>query len=256
MLHQTLPSAQCQVFPVSPINNSLYLTEIDPKNGLDNSFPCACVRLYNLGHDFAVTGMADFATGELGNYLSSALKMLCDQRLSHFTLPNGRTELQDRLRCNHFLANFLAGVEAADAIRQGGQRDDRIRPFQMLVDFFIAGKPVLLREPELELFLDGDVVPAFAKTVLLTERAGGAKTKWMRGLVASPPGVRKGKPGLCWGCEGGLKNLKETGGTAFVNPKSREVAYGQACCARCADKERNVGEDGLVKWEVFDPRKN
>lgn len=199
--------------------------------------------------------MADFATRELGNYLSSALKMLCDQRLSQFALGNGRTEMQDRLRCSHFVANFLAGVEAADRIRQGG-RDERVRPFQMLVDFFIAGKEVLLREPELELFLDGDVVPAFAKSVLLTERAGGAKTKWMRALVARPPLARKGRAGLCWECDGGLKNLKETGGTAFVNPKSREVTYSQACCVRCADKEKNIGEDGLVKWGVFDSRMN
>ncbi|KAF3763840.1 hypothetical protein M406DRAFT_75073 [Cryphonectria parasitica EP155] len=230
--------------------------EIDPKSDDEPSFPVSCVRIYNLGHDFAVTGMADFATNELGNYLSAALKMICDYRLSHATLSNGRSEIQDRLRCNNFVTNFLSGIEAAADAHRRGTRDERLRPFQMLVDFFIAGKEVLLREPELELFLDGDVVPSFAKVVLLTERKGGAKSKWMKNLVAKPPSTLAGKKGLCWECGCGLKNLKETGGIAFVNPKSREVTYGQAQCARCSDKEKNMGDDGLPKWEVFDPRKD
>lgn len=218
------------------------------------------MRLFDLGHDFSVSGMADFATNEMGNYLSMALKMINDQRLSRHKVPvgsgAGRTEIQDRLRENNFVSMFLLGVEAADAIRRAPGREDRVRPFQMLVDFFVAGKEVLLAEPELELFLDGDVVPAFARTVLLTERKGGARSKWMKGLVARPPAVVKGKSGLCCECGRGLKNLNETGGPGLVNPKSRTVTYAQVCCAFCSEKERNVGEHGLIKWEVFDPRKD
>lgn len=182
--------------------------------------------------------------------------MLCDQRLSSRMLTNGRTEMQDRLRCNDFMANYLAGVEAADGICQNGGRDDRMRPLQMLIDFFVAGKDILLREPEMELFLDGDVVPSFAKMVLLTEKKGGWRSKWMKGLVAKPPAHPTGKKGLCWECNGGLRNLKETGGVGVVNPKSREVTYTQVQCAHCAAKEKNVGNNGLVRWDVFDPKKD
>lgn len=201
--------------------------------------------------------MADYATNELGNYLSLALKMISDQRLSraNAALPAGRTEIQDRLRKNNFVSMFLLGVEAADAIHRAPGREDRVRPFQMLIDFFIAGKEVLLPEPEMELFLDSDVVPAFARAVLLTERKGGARSRWMKDLMARPPAVAKGRSGLCYTCGRGLKNLSETGGLGLVNPKSKTVTYGQVCCVACSRKERNMGEHGLVKWEVFDPVK-
>lgn len=208
--------------------------------------------------------MADFATNEMGNYLSLVLKMISDQRLSRPVHgPDGavRTEIQDRLRANNFMNIYLAGVEAASAICHRGAhgervREDRIRPFQMLVDFFIASKEVLLAEPEMELFLDGDVVPAFARTVLLTERRGGARSKWMKGLIARPPAKPVGRSGLCWDCASGLKDKKATGGMGFVNLKSKDVTYTQVCCAFCSNKEKNLGEFGLIKWEVFDPKKD
>lgn len=210
--------------------------------------------------------MADFATNELGNYLSLVLKMISDQGLSRPPTVRrqdgaARTEIQDRLRANNFMSIYLAGVEAASAICHRGAhgervREDRIRPFQMLVDFFIAGKEVLLAEPEMELFLDGHVVPAFAPTVLITERRGGARSKWMKGLIARPPAKPVGRSGLCWDCGSGLKDMKATGGVGVVNFKSREVTYRQACCAFCSKKEKNLGEFGLFKWDVFDPKKD
>lgn len=183
--------------------------------------------------------------------------MICDQRLSNEQYPNGRTELQDRLRNNNFIRMFLDGLEAADWVRsQGADELERVRPYQMLVDFFIAGKEVLLREPEMALFLEDDLVPSFAKSVLLTERRSGhCQSKWMRCVVAKPPNHIPGKKGLCWDCGRGVKSVKETGGVAFVNPRSKEVGYSQVCCVRCASKESNIDEDGLVKWEVFDAKK-
>lgn len=206
--------------------------------------------------------MADFATNEMGNYLSMTLKMISDKRLSHpVSRPGGavRTELQDRLRVNNFMSMYLEGVEAASAICHVDGillHEDRVRPFQMLVDFFIAGKEVLLAEPEMELFLDSDVVPAFARTVLITERRGGARSKWMKGLVARPPAKPVGRSGLCCDCTGGLKDKKGTGGMGVVNPRSMLVTYTQACCAFCSSKEKNLGEHGLIKWDVFDPKKD
>lgn len=242
-------------------------TEIDPNITSDESFLSSCVRLYNLGHDFGVKGMPDFATKELGNYLSHALQMMSDLRLSVPAASNikGRTELQDRLRENNFVAHFLAAVECADRVRQQGGlggHEDRQRPFQMLVDFFIAGKHILLQEPELEIFLDGDVVPAFAKTVLLTERKGGARSKWMKELAVRPcpPTVVKvlaGRKagGVCYLCGTGMKNIKMCGGAAFLNPRSREDSYSQVCCLRCVENEDNIDGNGLMRWDVFDPRK-
>lgn len=246
-----LPAFDTRITHISPL-----LAEVDLELSPDISFTSFCVRLFELGCDFSVLGMADFATDEMGNYLSLALQMINDQRLSRRkVLPSGRTVIQDRLRENNFMSLFLLGVEAADAIRLHAGHENRIRPFQMLVDFFIAGKEILLAEPEMELFLDDDVVPAFARAVLLTERRGGARSKWMKNLVARPPAVVKGRSGLCCACGRGLKNISETGGPGLVNPRSRIVTYAQVCCASCSDKEKNVGEHGLVKWEVFDPEK-
>lgn len=182
--------------------------------------------------------------------------MICDKRLSHPSASHpGRTEIQDRLRANNFLPHYLAAVELADKVARA--RPDLVRPFQMLIDFFVAGKEVLLAEPDMELFLDADLVPAFARCVLLTERKGcGGRSRWFRGMVERPPRYQGGKRGLCWECGGGLRNMKETGGVGFVNPKSFELNWTQALCVHCCDRERNLDEQGLVKWEVFDPQKD
>lgn len=204
-----------------------------------------------------MTGLADFASDAIGRSLSGTLQMICDLRLTNQKHANGRTELQDRLRKSNFIRTFMDALEAADWVRgRGADEKERVRPWQMLVDFFIAGKEVLLQEPEIALFLEADVVPSFAKSVLLTERRDGhSKSKWMRGLVAKPPKNRPGRKGMCWECDGGLKNMEKTGGIAFVNPRSKEVSYSQACCVRCAEKESNIGAGDLVKWEVFDGKK-
>lgn len=123
----------------------------------------------------------------------------------------------------------------------------------MLIDFFVAGKETLLAEPDMELFLDADVVPSFARNVLLTERRGHwGRSCWMRGLVERPPKMHVGKKGLCWECNLGLRNMKETRGVGMVNPKSFEVNYTQALCVNCCERKANQDQDGLVRWEVFD----
>lgn len=152
------------------------------------------------------------------------------------------------------MTKYLAAVERADLVRRAGRTDmERLRPYQMLVDFFLAGENVLLAEPEFELWLESDVVPSFAKVVLLTRKRGGYRTKWMQGLVAKAP--TRGRPGLCVDCQAGLKNIKECGGLAWVNPKSRSGLHTQGVCKRCVEKERNLGEDGLPRWDIFNPRK-
>lgn len=239
--------------------------EVDPKLSHQTSFTSSCVRLFDLGHDFAVTGMADFATNEMGNYLSLALRMIGDQRLTRPKQdPAGRSEIQDRLRENNFVSAYLLGVEAADAIRRPRGREDRVRPFQMLVDFFVAGKEVMLNEPEMEVFLDDDVVPSFARSVLLTERKGGARSKWLKGLVARPAADKNVLPGglrlrsssvSCCDCGRAIRESTGSSGPGVINPRSKVVSYTQACCAACSDRERNLDEHGLLKWEVFDPKK-
>lgn len=239
----------------------IYAGDVDPR-GSDNfgrpneSIIKANIRLFNLGHDFRVTGLPEFASEEVGKSLSQTLKMICDPRLTNQKHPTGRTELQDRLRGTNFIRVFLEGLEAADWVRRQGADDmERIRPYQMLVDFFIASKEVMLREPEVGLFLEADIVPSFAKSVLLTERRSGQyQSRWMRCLVAKPPKDMPGRRGVCWDCGGGVKS-KDAGGIAFVNPRSKEVSYSQVCCVRCAEKEANLGEDGGIKWEVFDAKK-
>lgn len=199
--------------------------------------------------------MPDFSTEKMGGYLSSALQKLCDRRLEENILDNGHTEIQQWLRTSNFLAGFFEALCAADKIRSGGGPKIRLRPFQMLIDFFVAAKESLLPEPEFDLFLDDDIVPDFAKFVLLTERKGGCRTKWMRGLVEKAPSATKGRQGMCYDCGGSLKNLKENGGTGLQNPKSRKVIHTQACCVSCSLKEKNLDAEGNVKWDVFDAKK-
>ncbi|KAJ4388052.1 hypothetical protein N0V93_008657 [Gnomoniopsis smithogilvyi] len=242
-------------------------TEVDPRatdkfGQPTESLIKASIRLFNLGHDFRVKNLAEFASARIGESLSLALKMICDQRLTNQQHPNGRTELQDRLRKTGFMRTFLEGLEAADWVRsQGDEEMERIRPWQMLIDFFIAGKEVLLAEPEMDLFLDADLVPSFAKSVLQTERRNGhSHSRWMRTLVAKPPEDMSKRQGPCWVCGIRVNNIKKTGGIALVNPKSMLEPKSkqtdlQFCCVQCAEKESNIGEDGLVKWEVFNAKK-
>lgn len=234
------------------------ISEVDPRAKDNFGEPAepvikANIRLFNLGHDFRVAGLPDFASDAIGENLSTILRMICDPRLTEQRHANGRTELQDRLRKTDFIRTFMDGLEAADWIRgQGADENERVRPWQMLVDFFIAGKEVLLQEPEIALFLEADLVPSFAKSVLLTERRDGqSKSKWMRGLVAKPPKEISAKEGNCWDCH---TSLKKPGGIAFVNPRSKKVSYSQACCPKCAQKESNRGVDGF-RWEMFDAKK-
>lgn len=236
--------------------------EVDPRatdrfGNPTESLMKAHIRLFNLGYDFRVAGLADFASEGIGRTLSVVLQMICDPRLTIQKHANGRTELQDRLRSTNFMRTFLDGLEAADWVRRRGNDEmERVRPWQMLIDFFIAGKEVLLREPEMGLFIENDIVPDFAKSVILTERrTGHYQSRWMRSLVAKLPTNTPGKKGLCWDCGAGVKNIKETGGIALINPRSKEVTYTQVICVRCSEKESNIREDGLVKWEVFDAKK-
>lgn len=233
-------------------------TEIDPGFFPDEPYPYSCVHLYNLGHVFHVNNLSDFATTELGNYLSNVLKSICDQRLWVPAVDQKvkcRTEIQDRLRRANFMRNFLAAVELADRVRRSGATEtDRLRPYQMLVDFFIAGEELLLSEPEFELWLESDVVPSFAKTVLLTRKRGGCRSKWMYGLVGKPS-RDSGRQGLCVDCNTGLKNIKQCGGPGFANPRSWKGSYTQILCRQCCEREKNLGEDGDPLWEVFDPRR-
>lgn len=230
--------------------------EIDPSFFPDEAYPSSCVRLYNLGHIFQVTNLADFATNELGNYLSNVLKSICDQRLwapANDKKVNRRTEIQDRLRRANFMSNYLAAVERADRVRlTGATETDRLRPYQMLIDFFIAGEALLLAEPEFELWLESDVVPSFAKSVLLTRKKGGCRSRWMLSLVSKPPTSDHASASRqCVDCHTSLKNTKQCSGVGFVNPRSWKGAYTQAMCKVCLDKEKNQGQDGFPLWEVF-----
>lgn len=235
---------------------------IDPKIFPDDAYPSACVRLYQLGHIFRVTNLSDFATNELGLYLSIVLKSICNQRLwvpAHKQECLGRTEIQDRLRRNNFMADYLTAVERADRVRRAGDTEmELLRPYQMLVDFFLAGQELLLYEPEFKLWLENDMVPSFAKTVLLTRRRGGSYSEWMKNLVCAPAAAADmpSRQGLCYDCRGGLKNIKETGGAGFVNPRSWKGSYTQVICQRCCKREKNLGDDGLLTWDVFSPRKD
>lgn len=219
---------------------------------------------FQMGHEFGVHGLADYATTALGNHLSPILAQISDQRNSEpFPNRNGLTRIRRILGRNDFVGAFLSAVEAADEIKQTGdaasssggstKKNSRLRPYAMMVDFFIAGKEVLLREPQVQIFLKEEIVPSFARAVLMTEAAG-YRSAWMHELMAAPPEKMPGKKGMCFGCGESLR----TGGTAAVNPKSKRVVYSQACCHECADKEENVevhGRVSLTKWAVFNPKK-
>lgn len=207
--------------------------------------------MYALGLDFGVHGMADFGTKELGKYLNGVLQKLSDSRLRENIVEHGHSEIQRWLRTENFIFTFIEAVYAADQIRMGEEHEDRIRPFYMLIDVFVAGKDILLFEPDFGVFIDNDIVPSFFKAVLETEREGGYKTRWMMGLIAKPTS-RNGKQGICYDCDSSLK----TGGTGICNPKSRVVTFTQACCKACSDKEKNRDGDGNVKWEVFNAKKD
>lgn len=199
-------------------------------------------------------GLAEFASDAIGKNLSTVLHLICDPRLTEQRHPNGRTELQDRLRKTDFIRTFLDGLEAADWIRgQGADEDERVRPWQMLVDFFIAGEEVLLQEPEIALFLEADVVPSFAKSYLLTKRRDGhCRSKWMRALVTRPPKVKNAKKGRCCDCNKDIRKAEDIG---RLNPRSMRVCHDELCCVECAEKESNCGVDGF-KWEAFGAKKH
>lgn len=229
--------------------------EIDPGFFLGEAYPSSCVRLYNLGYVFQVTNLTDFATNELGNYLSNVLKSVCDQRLwtpAKDKKFSRRTEIQDRLRTANFMSNYLAAVERTNRVRlTGATETDRLRPYQMLIDFFIAGEALLLAAPDFELWLESDVVPSFAKSVL-TRKKGGCRSQWMFSLVSkSPTPDHASASRQCVDCHTRLKNTKQCGGVGFVNPRSWKGAYTQAMCKFCLDKDKNQGEDGFPLWDVF-----
>lgn len=221
---------------------------------------------YNMGHDFGVHNMSDYATTALGAHLSPILSQICDQRLSEPMPNNPRlTRIHCILRRTNFVRAFLEAVEAAEemntigntkAAERGSRRNTRLRPYAMLVDFFIAGEDVLLAEPEVKVFLKEEVVPGFARAVMMT-KSNGYRSKWMRELVAKPPDRTGGRKGMCFECGESLR----VEGTALVNPKSRQVVYTQACCLECAGKDENVevlpnGVISHVKWEVFAAKKH
>lgn len=213
------------------------------------------MRLYNLGHVFEVTNLCDFATTELGNYLSNVLKSICDRRLwaPAANKTTRRTEIQDRLRGANFMHNYLAAVERADHVRRAGATElERLRPYQMLVDFFIAGEPLLLDEPEFELWLESDVVPSFAKSVMLTRKKGGCRSRWMLRLADNAANATMNTSRQCVDCHTSFENTKQCGGgVGLVNSRSWKGTYTQAVCRTCLNKDKNLGDDGFPLWDIF-----
>lgn len=206
---------------------------------------------FKLGHEFLLDSMSDYASTAMGNYLSPILATICDKRMGD-PAPGmiGTTKISKLLCTGDFLGVLLNAIEVADVLRrQDGKK--LLRPYSMLTDFFVAGKEVLLKEPKILGFLKEERVPDFPRAVLLTE-AKGWRSNWMRNLMADPPEKVFGKKGLCLECGLGLKNLRGTGGVAFVNPKSKETVYTQVCCRKCMEKKENNGMM-YAKWEVFNP---
>lgn len=213
----------------------------------------ANLRLYDLGHDFRVKGLPEYASDAIGVSLSGVLKKICDPRLSEDRQGHACTELQDYLRASDFVPTFLRALQAADSIRQkGADENERVRPWEMLIDFFVAGMEVLLYEPGVEEFIEADSVPSFAKSYLLTKRSPGrCKSKWMRDLVPEPPKDTNRKEGKCSDCNKDLQG----GDVGMVNPKSWRVWYSEVCCVECG----RSGTNGRVHaWmrEVFDDKED
>lgn len=214
----------------------------------------ANIRLFNLAYDFRVGGLADFASDAIGKNLSNILHMICDPRLAEQRHANGRTELQDRLRKADFSRTFIDGLEAANWIRaQGADEDERVRPWQMLVDFYIAGEKVLLQEPEIGLVLETEVIPGFGGTYFQTKRRPGqCRSKWMLSLVAKPPKAKDEKMGKCLGCNKEVMKAEDAG---RLNPRSKRDFHDELFCAKCTEKESNCDGNGF-KWDAFNAKKH
>lgn len=192
----------------------------------------ANLRLYNLGFEFRVTGLSDFASDAIGRSLSTVLKWLCSPILLEHYHADGCTELRRRLHNIDFMRIFKVSLKAAHSIRsQGAHEDERVRPWQMLIDFFLAGEHVLLYEPGFDEILDE--VPRFASWALLTKSPlFKRRSRWWLNLVAEPSKDRVGKEERCLGCDVDLSQ----GGIGLFNPKSKREVYDEICCAECIEK--------------------
>jgi hypothetical protein len=205
-----------------------------------------CILLFNLGHDFAITQMVKYALKHLGMYLSKKLKEICLYPVSKAVAPQP----------NDFIDDLEKGIVMAEKARPGateGFRKDH--PRNMLLDFLVAGRDVLLRDAGFRFRIDdddGEIPGAFIKDLLLAQFCRSYRTAWMAELMVRPERVRKPVPkkrGNCAGCGEGVSKDQ----TVVFNPWAYQhlaMRYIQFCCEKCAEG-MDSGDGAGVRWDTF-----
>lgn len=197
-----------------------------------------CIHIYNLGHDFEITSLSKYAIYHLGTHLSRKLKEVCVYPLSEAKAAAAR---------NGFIEDLVASIIEADVAHQAGRK----LPLDMLTDFVVVARDVLLREAGFRLSIEEDVVPyTFVKKLLLAQTY---QTTWMKHIMVRPQEPQKLQPRRGWKCDGCGEKVAEDEPVIF-NPFSAlkfSQRYTQVCCEECA-QGMDKGHGKSASWAVFD----
>lgn len=200
----------------------------------------SCILLYNLGHDFKISDLSDYAISHLGSYLSRELKKICIYPLS---------KAKTAAAGNKFIEDLRDGVVNANKANQA--HEDRDLPFKMLTDFIVVGRDVLFREPLFRDAISEGVLPrSFLQEVLLAQFGTAYQTVWMRNLMMqTKPRTQALKTRKCTGCGDRIAADEQV----VFNPWSGlkfSQRYAQVCCEECA-RVMDKGHGKGVSWAVF-----